>query len=239
MTADRYFPLRAAGFWANPFRALSDREWAEVAVLSPCVRECWDRSSADLQILGSMGAGKTTTLLALKALAEDEGQRVAYAYLAEGRSDLPGDLPDVATLDLMLVDEAQRLSRRGWACVLGPLTGRPAGAPRLVLASHRDQAPRLATAGRPCVTVDVDRMTPAEYRAVLDRRLAQARLADRPHATLSDDAVAYLLAAFGTERRAAERLLYEVFQRLRAPEVVDVDRLRAVREGSSSSGGAA
>src|SRR5262245_51950677 len=108
MAADRYFPLRAAGFWANPFRALSDREWAEVAVLSPSVQECWDRSPADLQILGSKGAGKTTTLLALKALAEDRGRRVAYAYLAEGQSEPPGDLPDVADLDLLLVDEAQR-----------------------------------------------------------------------------------------------------------------------------------
>jgi hypothetical protein len=75
-----------------------------------------------------------------------------------------------------------------------------------------------------------------EYRAVLDRRLAQAAVPDRPRATLSSGAVDYLLATFGADRRAAERLLYEVFQQLRAPEAVDADRLRIASEALSVPG---
>jgi hypothetical protein len=110
------------------------------------------------------------------------------------------------------------------------------GAPRLLVSSHHDLAPRFAAAGRALVTVQVDQMSFGEYRAVLDRRLAQAALPDRPSATLADDAVNYLLTTFGTDRRAAERLLYEVFQQLRAAEVVDADRLRVASAALSEPG---
>ena len=86
------------------------------------------------------------------------------------------------------------------------------------------------------MTVCVDQVTGDEYRTVLDRRLAQAALPGRPHSTLADDAVEYLRATFGADRRAAERLLYEVFQQLRAPAVVTADRLREAGAAFSAPG---
>jgi hypothetical protein len=47
---------------------------------------------------------------------------------------------------------------------------------------------------------------------VLTRRLALCALDDPPAITFSADAVRYLCDAFGSNLRAVERFLYEVFQ---------------------------
>lgn len=271
-SADRYFPLRAAGFVGNPFRALTDADWADVAVVAPALADLFEQSSAHLQVLGPLGAGKTSTLLGLQRRAVAAGRRACYVYLAEGQDALPpglvgrlatgahratvrppsaGDadaLPpaagdaDAPLPDLLLLDEAQRLADAGWDRLLAalgssvrspirsPIRSRPAPggrAPRLIVAAHADQAARFAAVGAALATVRLDHLRPAEYRAILDRRLAAAALPNRPHATLTDDAVTFLQETYGANRRAAEWLLYEVFQRLRGPEEIDAARLQA------------
>jgi hypothetical protein len=229
-SAARYFPLRAEGFSGNPFRALTDAAWADVAVLAPAVLHDFDLSADHLQVLGPLGAGKTTHLFGLKRRAEGHGLQAAYAYLAEGHDKVPDVAGDLGPLDLLLLDEAQRLEDRAWVALLTQIAGRAAGRPlRLVLSAHGDQSARFAAAGLPLATVRLGEMSVPEYRAILDRRIEAAALPGRPHATLTDDAAAFLLKTFGPNRRAAEWLLYEAFQQVRTPAAVDAAQLRAVQ----------
>jgi len=236
VSAARYFPLRAAGFSSNPFRALTDAAWADVAVLSAAISDLFDQTAAHLQLLGPLGAGKTTSLLGLQRRAQDHGLRTGYAYLAEGQHALTNEAGDVATLDLFLLDEAQRLAGRSWRRLLAKIAEPPGRDPsrqqpvRLVFSAHANQSARFAAAGLPLATVELGALSLPEYRAILDRRIATAALPGQPHATLTDDAIAYLQATFGPNRRAAEWLLYEVFQRLRAPEVVSSAHLQALHD---------
>ncbi len=234
--SDRFFPLRAAGFATNPFRALTDSEWAEIAVLSPAVLDAFDRSDAHVQIRGGLGAGKTTTLFGLQALAHDRRQRVAYEYVADGQDRFT---TEAGSLDLFLLDEAQRLSGRELNRLLDLARRAHSPGPRIVLASHADLTARFEAAGLPLADVDVDDLTTTQYRVILDWRLEHAALPDRSHATLADDVAPYVLATFGTNRRGAEWLLYEAFQSLRTPDQIDAARLEAVRVSLSGPGAVA
>lgn len=231
----RYFPHQAAGFRSNPFRALTDTEWAECAIVGEEIEAAFNTGAAHLQVLGGMGAGKTTTLLGLKRIAVDARVSATYEYLADGQDQLT---TDPASCALLLLDEAQRLAQSQLACLLDqcarplPAAGREPsiasrGGLRLVFASHDDLAAHFAARGLPLVTCSVDHLPVAAWRAILDARLAAAALPGRPHATLSDDAVALLIQTFGPDRRAAVALLYEVFQPLRAPLIIDASHVRA------------
>jgi hypothetical protein len=58
--------------------------------------------------------------------------------------------------------------------------------------------------------------------------LEQFALGDRPRATLTPDAYAWLAATFGGDLRATIALLYEAFQALTEPVAIDADGLRAL-----------
>jgi hypothetical protein len=225
--SDRYFPHRAAGFACNPFRALGEAEEAHLAILPPAVLDAFEGSGDHLQILGENGRGKSTALRGLAALAEERGLRVAFEYLPERTARFG---TDPRGLDLFALDEAQRLDRRERSRLLAGLQAgaRPDGAavPRLVVSSHADLAPLFARHYLPLTSIRLSDLGAEHTRAVLDGRLAAFALGDRPHATLSEDAHAWLAARFGDDLRAAIWLLYEAFQVLRAPEVVDARRLR-------------
>src|SRR5262249_26539331 len=105
-----YFPFHALGFRSNPFRALTDEEWAEIVVLPPELAAAAAEAEArggHLQILGDRGRGKTSALLGLAAAQRQAGKRAAYEYLPEGRDSFRTAL---AGLDVFLLDEAQRLN---------------------------------------------------------------------------------------------------------------------------------
>jgi hypothetical protein len=234
--ADRYFPHRAAGFRSNPFRALSNAEWAEVAVIGAETSAAFRAGNVHIQLLGGLGAGKTTTLLGLMLLAQDAGQHVAYEYLAEGEDAL---ITDLASCTLLLLDEAQRLSTAELARLLDVCAEQPAragtAALRLVFASHVDLTTHLAARRLPLVTCSVEVLPVAAWRAILDARIEAAALPGRPYATLSDDAVALLAETFGGNRRAAVAALYDIFQQVQAPEIVNAARLRIALAMSSDA----
>lgn len=207
---DPYFPFRALGLRANPFRALTDDEWADVVVLPPAA-EAAVHSAIHLQVLGEMGRGKTSTLLGLAARLRRAGQRAAYEYLPLGQRAFRAPL---AGLDVFLLDEAQRLRsgerRRLLAAAAGGL--------RLVVGSHEDLSPLFARRGLAVVTVQLGAPDYEHLERVLRRRLDYFALDPaRPAISLAPAAVAALHAAYGSDLRAIERCLYEVFQSLEAP----------------------
>ncbi len=222
--AGPYFPFHALGFKSNPFRALADDEWAEVAVLPDAVLSILASGFAHLQVLGEMGHGKTTILLGLAARFRREGKRVTYEYLPEGQCEFHTGLDG---LDVFLLDEAQRLTvnERGRLTSTAQLAG---GGLHLVLGSHDDVTPLFASRGLLLATVHLDDADSISHlSAVLARRLDYFALAqESPGATLTLDAVHYLHETFGGNLRAAQYFLYEVFQRLKHQGAITAEHLR-------------
>ena len=221
--SNRYFPLRVVGYQCNPFRALTADEEATLAVLPSEVFEAYAESSAHLQIMGEKGRGKSATLHGLVGRAESDGLRVAYEYLPEGKDRFDTVLHG---LDLFVLDEAQRLSRRERSRLLQ-------SAPRLIVSSHADLATNFKHHGLPLRSIRLGNLGPGHVRAVLDGRLEHFALDDRPRAALSEDAYAWLAATFGDDLRSTIALLYEAFQSLDGPYTVDAARLAEVVAGVS------
>ncbi|MBI3948449.1 MAG: hypothetical protein HY321_21225 [Armatimonadetes bacterium] len=217
-----YFPFRALGFHCNPFRALTREEWMALALLPEPIRAAGEQGGAHVQVIGDKGRGKTSALLALTASLRRRGLRASYEYLAEGERRFRTEARD---LDVFLLDEAWRLSRRERHRLVS-LARRGV---RLVLSSHPDLAPWLARRGVPALTVNLNGPDEAHFEAVLAARLAHFALDGEGRVGLSPGAVRWLREVFGTDLRAAEELLYEVFQRLPPPGPLTANRLRQER----------
>jgi hypothetical protein len=138
---DSYFPFHALGYRSNPFRALTDEEWADIVVLPGVVIEAAS-GAGHLQILGELGHGKTSTLLGLAQQFRRSGLSVAYEYLPIGHDSFTSTL---TSLDVFLLDEVQRLRpnerRRLLAATASGL--------RLVVGSHEDLTPLFNRADPP------------------------------------------------------------------------------------------
>jgi hypothetical protein len=210
-----FFHSRKIGYGRNPFGALTDEEWAAVAVLPPKAAQALESGFAHLQLLGPMGAGKSTALLAMQEVFKEAGRQAVYEYLPLGKRRFD---TETAVLDVFLLDEAQRLS---WRQRRRLVDGAGNGRLQLVLSSHEDLTRLFAQKGLVLTSVDLaGEMTVGWVTAVLDTRLAYFALPDQPRAVLSDDAVHYLCHRFGDNLRQMEYFLYEVWQRLDTPELV-------------------
>ncbi len=226
-----YFPFHALGFQCNPFRVLTDDEWADIAVLPDAVELVVTPGFVHLQVLGALGHGKTTTLLGLAARFRREGKRVAYEYLPEGQSQFHTGL---SGLDVFLLDETQRLSRSERDRLLSaaptlPKVSNLREGLQLVVSSHDDLALLFAKRGLSLTTAHLDKAaSPDHLSAVLERRLSYFALdKNAPGVTLTSDAVRYLHEAFGGNLRAMQYFLYEVFQRIKSRGAITADYLRA------------
>jgi hypothetical protein len=211
-----FFPFYAIGFKCNPFRALTDDEWAAVAVLRLALQARLAHGFEHLQLLGPLGHGKTSGLLALAAHLRRAKQRVAYEYLAEGQSRFVTRTPAV---DYFLLDEAQRLSGRERDRLL-----RLPGV-HFVLGSHEDLSPLFAARRLALATIRIDN-DEDHLRTILERRLAYFAHDGAPTITFDAAAVRFLHQTFGGNLRAAQYFLYEVFQRFPPPGAISADRLR-------------
>lgn len=224
--SNSYFPFHALGFRCNPFRALADDEWAEVAILPEPVAQIVAKGFVHLQIVGEKGCGKTTTLLALTAQSRREGRLAVYEHIEEGQSQFNAE---IGGLDLFLLDEAQRLSGPERERLLSSLSEGGIGL-RLVISSHDDLTPFFARRSLPLTTVRYDTTTLAHLGAVIQRRLAYFALdADAPGVALSPEAARYLHITFGSDIRATEMTLYEVFQQLRERGEITLEMLTTQR----------
>ena len=193
--------------------------------ISSCCRTAVLEAAAGaghLQVLGDMGRGKTSTLLGLAQLFRGQGRSAAYEYLTLDQDTFATALAGSMFYCWMKLSACGRTNAAGcWP----PL---PTGL-RLVLGSHEDLAPLFSSTGLRLSSVRLDNSSPARLAAILNRRLAAAALPDSPQrVTFDPTALAYLDAAFGSNLRAMERLLYEVFQRLEAPEVLTAERLQTL-----------
>ena len=223
MLKKRPFHFHTLGYSQNPFGALSEEVWAEIGILPQPIANVLADGVSHVQLLGSMGCGKTTALQKIGALYREANHRVAYEYIAEGENRFTTDL---SNLDLFLLDEAQRLSwpmRRRW------LGGVVNGRLRTIFSSHKDLSRAFRWRKLPLQTIEVNKLiTFAHYESILQRRLAYFALPNQLTATLSTDAIRLLFASFGQDLREAEYFLYEVWQGLEQVEVVTAEKLAAM-----------
>jgi len=234
--SNRYFPFHALGFRCNPFRTLTDDEWAYIAVLPESIQALLQNGFAHLQILGEPGYGKTTILLALAAKFRAQGKRVEYEYLPEDQSQFK---TDCVGLDVFVLDEVQRLVSSERERLIGI-----AHHTQLIIASHEDLTPLFASHSLGLASVQIENSDSGVLRTILSRRLDYFRQvalkSDMRDSSLrkersaqndsqidfSPDAIVYLSNMFRGNLRAMEQFLYEVFQRLDRAEIIDVERLK-------------
>jgi replication-associated recombination protein RarA len=219
-----YFPFHDLGYQCNPFRAVSDEEWAALAIVPAAVEAAL--AERHVQILGDKGHGKTTILLALAERFRRAGQGAAYEHLEIGQDRFTSD---PAGLEVLLLDETQRLKRSERERLL-----KRARLPRLILAGHEDLAPWFKRFGLALATVQFDVCPLAHLNAVIARRLAHFTLAGSAAPIgVSADAIQYLHTAFGGDIRLMEQALYEAFEQMRpagARREIGESELRAVSQ---------
>lgn len=214
------------GLKCNPFRVLTDAEWAAVAVVPSPVLDVIMRASTPVQIIGEAGRGKTTTLLAVKTKFLRENVPVVYQYLPQGTRHF--DDRGAATAQVFLLDEAQRLTRgeRRRLCRLA------ASGVRLIFSSHEDLTAVCAAHNLSLTTINLSQPDNARLAHILQTRLAYFSTEEQPAITISGDAIDFLLARFGDDLRSMERFLYEVFQWLArhtpAEKVLTAELLRDI-----------
>jgi len=203
---DPYFPWFSLGLTTNPFRVLTDTEWAELAFLSAEVR-AWVPTGSHLQILGAAGRGKSSTLRGLTRHFQSQGHRACYEYLALGQTHF---VSEPAGGTVFLLDEAQRLTLWERRRLLGLGV-------RLVLGSHGDFRGAFRWRGMPLTTINLDLNPRAHLEQVFRARLAYFRYGEAPVFDLPADLLAQVWTRFGTDARSAERFLYDYFQDLTRP----------------------
>ena len=197
-----FFPFHALGFQCNPFRAVTDSEWVDLAILPDSI----PANFVHLQLLGDQGHGKTTALLALAARFD----HCTYEHLEIDQDHFTTPLDG---LRIFFLDEAQRLSARERERLFSKI--KDVGL-RVALGTHEDFSTSFADRGWPLTTTYLDTVPRSHVEAVIRRRLSYFALnPNRPHATLTPEAIAYLHQTFGADLRLIENVLYEVFEELK------------------------
>ncbi len=205
------------GLNSNPFRTLSRTEWGEIAFLTPEIQRLVEQENTHLQLLGNLGRGKTTTLLGIGALLEEQSQSVIYEYLAIGqrrfKTNLATQHPDV-----FLLDEAQRLWHyEKWRLLQSVQKYTQM---RLIFSSHVDLSGWFKQRNLPLVPYHVDHLPTVSLGELLNKRLEYFLTAKSSPLNFTDDAMAYLEKTFGSNRRQMEQFLYEVFELMIEPKPI-------------------
>lgn len=215
---NRYFPFEALGFHANPFRALTEDEWATIAVLPSEIQELVEQEDTHLQILGEAGHGKSTLLRGLSAKLEEIGQQVCFEYLPLGQRHFKTPSAKIVDIDVFLLDEVQRLTRRQRKQLFSLVTDHQI---RLMIGSHEDFTPRFSKNGMSLATILLEDIDEHVLSEMLVKRMDYFRTDGQSKVYVEADAVDYLIARFGRNLRQLEYYLYEVFQYLAEQQQIE------------------
>ena len=220
MELDRYLPFHRIGFGSNPFRALNRDEIGKVAVISNEIINAYKNSLDHMQILGSEGRGKTTTLLGLASHTFPENWAYSYEYLADGQSSYRTDLSD---LNIFVLDEAQRLDNAN----ISRLVDSASNGLRIVFSSHEDLSDVFQRKDLRLSSFRVEVESSAQIDEIISRRLEVFSREATPDITLSKQAMDFLHITYGTDIRGMLDLLYDVFQDCRERGTLTIANIKS------------
>ena len=190
--------------YRNPFGEPSRQERAELALIEDIDVYVSDLKNAErvaIQFMGDGGRGKSTHLIAIHSHFPDR----PFIYLAEGERRIR-----FPSADSLFIDEAQRIPK--WRRHL--LFRRPCS---MALATHDDLSAELTAAGYVVRTVDVDIGHSFDrLHAIFEHRISSVQRdinTPRPHITRA--ATEALCQRYGSNIRAMESHLYDVFQTMK------------------------
>ncbi len=191
----------------NPFRDLTRDEWIDLAD-ADCAGILNHLSGHDarpvVQLLGKKGAGKTSHLLAILRHRPE----AAYVHIPEGQRR---EIPEAR---LILIDEAQRLTRRQKRHLFRSDTP-------LVLGTHTDFSARLTRCGRSVLSVHVHRqMTVERLHRLINARIAWSRRGPGTVPSVSSETTRALWTQWQPDVRRIMRELYLQFQNMKTPAEV-------------------
>lgn len=212
-----FFPHQRLGLRSNPFRVLTDAEWANVVVLDPSVEEALQKSPHYLQIQGDAGTGKSSTLRKLAHQFAHTGLRVGYEYIPDGQHTFTSH---IEANDIALIDEVQRLNLWHRHRLLRLLKRHHPL--RLIIGTHQDMTPLFHRYHLPLASVLLERATDERLAAIIHKRLTYFALPERttPQIHIPIDSISNINHHCAGNLRCAERVLYEIFQSLRPPGLV-------------------
>ncbi|MCI0710801.1 MAG: hypothetical protein L0154_11630 [Chloroflexi bacterium] len=205
-----FLRFQRLGFSCNPFRVLTNEEWAILSVIPSPILDIIDNTNHHLQLIGDIGRGKTTLLLGIYSHFQQCGVDASYEYIPEGQRHFKTrQLPDV-----FLLDEVQRLTWRERRRLFKQV----AQGARLIFSTHRDMQNGFQRRGLALEIIDVKSLYDGQILLEMwQRRLDHFRTGDSP-VCLTTDGVEFLLDVFRNDRRSMERFLYEAFQVLETPQ---------------------
>lgn len=197
----------------NPFGAFTREERARIAVFDAEQYIEPMQAGRVVEFVGDHGRGKSVRLQGLALRLDGVEYRRVYRDDSWDRPE--GDGP-------LLIDEIQFLGRRRrhevWC------SGRP-----VAVATHRTLAEEIGTTGRDVRTVDLDEPVGVDrLRAIFQRRVEACRRGTGSVPSISEDALRHLRRRHGSNLRAVQDHLYEVFHELEELRAVDVDDVRSV-----------
>jgi len=191
-----------------------------------------------IQILGHCGSGKTTHLVYVGAhlserlspcqwhLLTSDGQRpgphTQRPLCRPGQADGVLDLSPWTSARALLIDEAQRLDRRGRNELATWCRDDPER--RLVVATHEDLRPSLERCG-PILSVELGHPDLGYYQSLYDARIARARRTAGSDFPIEPEALDAALRHSSWRPRRFIVLLYFVFESIDRPGPVTLDRI--------------
>ena len=206
---EQYFPLWKHGYRCNPFRALTQQEWHELALLAPNFLPLLAQHVQLVQVLGEKGYGKTSLMMALMRHLEEQEDEVRYVYIRPGRQSIPSKSTQVATL---LVDEAQRISSRAIHDLLSSLQSKAHPLQRLILSSHVDLSESADKHNLEIASFNLPAYSFGFVKQIIQARLQHFRMPGEQAVNLSPSALKALFEHSNGNLRELEKMLYEIFQ---------------------------
>ncbi|MDQ7035615.1 MAG: hypothetical protein Q9P01_12500 [Anaerolineae bacterium] len=168
---DHYFPFTKLGLSSNPFRTLTDEEWADIAVI-PAPIEASFNAGDNLLLLGQQGRGKSTILRHLIRRLAWHGKQTAYERLPSFASYYQTTIRD---LDAFALDEAQRLVPWQWFSILQQVHR----GMRLIVGSHRNDKWLFQLARIPITVFHMETLSNRQHlERVLQYRIEYFSIAD-------------------------------------------------------------
>ncbi len=190
----------------NPFGELEPQTRAELAVVSleELPRQLQQQRVA-VEFVGPHGHGKSTHLLALHALFAE----APYLKLH------PDSILDIADVPLLFVDSIEHLPRRRRRRLYRRTK-------TLALTTHDSLQAELQSAGYTVCTRIIDSTGASTITELVRRRIEHARRSPGPVPDVDAASIGRLKSRFGSDIRAIENYLYDIFQTLDRPRHVEV-----------------